>query len=450
MYMKANFKVTCLILLTSIFTGCSGDSWWGSEKKLDMPGVRESLVVRSKDLVLAKGDEATPMAVPVSHKNDRWVGYYNEMAMHGSNFEWNKKVESKNSLSYASETYLVRPSLPIIDSSSIVTLSADGTIAMYDRDSHAVKWANDFFEKEEKHSMFDFIINKFLAGGLRKDGGMIYASSGLAKVIAINAENGETAWITELSSPVRSMPIVYENIVIFHSIDNKVFALDKNTGATVWTYIANSEEVNALNVSAPQIVSGKMVLRLNNDEVVALNPETGEEVWTNSLANKGVIGYVSRAALNYDNTFFVNDNYIITTNSFAHVFKIDLASGEVLWSKDVSSSGKSWVAGNNIFFISNSNEIICLSADNGAARWVTNLNKLDEDGKQITGLYIGSPVMANGNLYVPNNMGELVELDAQDGKITNKLQIGDDVYLPPIYVDGVMHVLDNRGNIAIY
>lgn len=441
--------VTCLASMSVFLTGCSSESWFGGDKKLDMPGVRESLVVRSKDIMITSND-AGPAIVPMATSHNYWIGYYNDMARLGANFEWDKNTVASKSLSFSSDTYLVRSSLPIIDESSITTLSVDGVISMYDKNTYDAKWSNDFFQKEEVRGILDFIMDKFLVGGMRKDGGVIYASAGLGKVIAINAETGENIWVAPLSSPVRSIPVVYENVVIFHSIDNKVYALDKNTGSPVWTYIANSEEVNPLAVTSPQIVNGKMFLRLNNDEVVCLDPVTGDEVWASSLANKGMRGYVSRATLNYDNAFFIYDSYIITTNSFGHIFKIDMFTGDIIFSKDVSSTGKMWLAGTDAYFISTSNELICLNMDSGAARWATPITKVDDDGKPVVGFYVSAPIMANGNIYVPNNMGEMLEIDIVDGKVLSTIKIDDDVYLPPLFADKKMYVLDNRGSLSVY
>lgn len=436
------------LLIMSLLSGCGSETWFGKDKVLDMPGERVPLVARSKDLFV--GENAKHISLPNSVKNTKWNGSFNQFGNHFSNLSWQVKTEPSLSISYSKPTFLVQSSTPNIDDGKLFVLSVDGTIHSYDAVSGSELWANPFFSQEENRGFFDFILDKFLVGGIKKDGDTLYATAGIAKVIALDASTGQTLWTTSFSSPIRSIPLVVDDLLILQSIDNKIYALNKSDGSSVWTHFSNFEDLSSLAVSTPLKHDKFVIAKFSNDEVVALDKFTGEELWSNGLVSQQRFGLIARANFNSNNSFHLGDHYLITSNSKGSIFKLDLQTGTIIWHKDVAATGKSWLVGDALFFISSANDLVALDVRDGSAAWILNLSKYDENGKPLTDLYVSTPAVADGYVYVLNNKGELTQVNASTGAKTNTFAISEDAYLGPIFANGHMFIVSNNGGLDVF
>lgn len=436
------------LLILSLLSGCSGDTWFGKDKTLDMPGERVPLVARSKDMFIS--EKAKHIIMPNSIINTKWNGSFNQFSNHFANLSWKARSESSLSISYSKPTFLVQSSIPNIEDDNLFTISVDGTIHAYNMGTGTELWANSFFSEEESRGFFDFLLDKFLVGGITKDCNMLYATAGIAKVMALEASTGKTIWNASFSSPIRSVPLVVNDLIIFQSIDNKIYALNKHDGSSVWTHFSNFEDLSSLAVSTPLESDKFVVAKFSNDEIVALDKATGEELWSNGLVSQQRFGLIARANFNSNSSFHLSDNYLVTSNSKGNVFKLDLQTGTVLWHKDVAATGKSWLVGNTLFFISSANDLVALDTHDGSAAWVLSLVKQDEDGKPVADLYVSNPVVADGHVYVLNNKGELIQVNASTGTITSTIPISADAYLGPIFVNGHMLIVSNNGGLDVY
>ncbi len=434
--------------MMSLLCSCGSETWFGREKILNMPGERVPLVARTKDLVIDEKNKH--IDIPNSTINTKWNGSFNQFNNRSSNLSWDANSPLSTAIGYSRPSFLVQSSIPSIDGDKLFVISVDGLIYAYDINSGSRLWTNAFFSQEENRGLLDFFLDKFLVGGIKKEDNVLYATAGVAKVLALDATTGETFWNASFSSPIRSVPLVINDLVILQSIDNKIYALNKSDGSSVWTHFANSEDLSSLAVSTPLERGQFIIAKFNHDEVVAIDKNTGEELWSNGLVSQQRSGLVARSSFNSNSSFHLGENYLVTSNSKGHIFKIDLQTGAVVWDKDIAATGKSWLVGDHLFFISTSNDLIALDTHDGKVTWVLGLSKQSESGKPIPDLYVSNPVVADGYVYVLNNKSELFQIDVSAGKIITTLAIPKDVYLGPIFANGHMFVISNNGVLTVF
>ena len=65
-------------------------------------------------------------------------------------------------------------------------------------------------------------------------------------------------------------PLVFKNKVFVISDDNQVFALNINSGDTIWSHVGNIEEVSILGGSKPAIDNEILVVTYSSGEIYAL------------------------------------------------------------------------------------------------------------------------------------------------------------------------------------
>lgn len=132
---------------------------------------------------------------------------------------------------------------------------------------------------------------------LVKDG-VMYVTSSYSRIYAINLASGEELWQYDARLPGAILPCcdvinrgaaLYENLVIFGTLDAKLVALDRKTGKVKWKKkIANYKDGYSYT-AAPLIVKGLLITGNSGGEfgvvgqLDARNPLTGELVWTRPM-----------------------------------------------------------------------------------------------------------------------------------------------------------------------
>ncbi len=185
------------------------------------------------------------------------------------------------------------------------------------------------------------IVPPTLCGGLLLvDVSNITAMTG--GVVAINMQNGQTAWTATVPNLMMSQPLTYEGLVIIGlgsnvmrtdtavtvrgGGTNYVAALNFSTGKTVWTFSTLGEDM-----PTPVIYNGLVVFPNGNGVVYALNATTGQEVWNASLQSGAFVSMSSPALVNDSIYFGQNNPYTFDC--------LNLTNGQISWSTSTPATG---------------------------------------------------------------------------------------------------------------
>lgn len=140
---------------------------------------------------------------------------------------------------------------------------------------------------------------------LVKDG-VMYVTASYSRMYAIDVLSGEELWQYDARLPsailpccdvINRGPALYEDLVIFGTLDAKLVALDRKTGKVRWKKkIANYKDGYSYT-AAPLIVNDLLITGNSGGEfgivgqLDARNPKTGEIVWTRPMV-EGHMGYL--------------------------------------------------------------------------------------------------------------------------------------------------------------
>jgi len=141
---------------------------------------------------------------------------------------------------------------------------------------------------------------------LVKDG-VMYVTASYSRMYAIDIATGDEIWQYDARLPgailpccdvINRGPALYENLVIFGTLDAKLVALDRKTGKVKWKKkIANYKDGYSYT-AAPLIVKGLLITGNSGGEfgvvgkLDARNPLTGELVWSRPMV-EGHMGYLN-------------------------------------------------------------------------------------------------------------------------------------------------------------
>ncbi len=140
---------------------------------------------------------------------------------------------------------------------------------------------------------------------LVKDG-VMYVTGSYSRVFAVDARTGKKLWQYDARLPDGIMPCcdvinrgvaLYEDLVIFGTLDAKLVALNKDTGKVVWRKTVADYKAGYSISAAPLVVKGKLITGVAGGEfgvvgkIEAYNPKNGELLWTRPTV-EGHMGYV--------------------------------------------------------------------------------------------------------------------------------------------------------------
>lgn len=135
--------------------------------------------------------------------------------------------------------------------------------------------------------------------------GVMYVTASYSRVYAVDTRTGEELWQYEARLPDGIMPCcdvinrgvaLYDDLVIFGTLDAKLVALNKNTGKTVWSKKVENYKAGYAITAAPIVVRGKVITGISGGEfgivggIYAYDAKTGKKAWYRPTV-EGHMGY---------------------------------------------------------------------------------------------------------------------------------------------------------------
>ncbi|MDZ5457169.1 PQQ-dependent methanol/ethanol family dehydrogenase [Azohydromonas lata] len=135
--------------------------------------------------------------------------------------------------------------------------------------------------------------------------GVMFVTASYSRIYALDTKTGKKLWKYEHRLPEGIMPCcdvinrgaaLYDNLVIFATLDAQLVALDQKTGDVVWKEKIDDYKAGYSASAAPIIAEGLLLTGVSGGEfgvvgrVEARDPKTGQLVWTRPTV-EGHMGY---------------------------------------------------------------------------------------------------------------------------------------------------------------
>jgi alcohol dehydrogenase (cytochrome c) len=136
--------------------------------------------------------------------------------------------------------------------------------------------------------------------------GKMFVTASYSRIYAVDTKTGKKLWKYEHRLPEGIMPCcdvinrgaaLYDNLVIFGTLDAQLVALNQDTGKVVWREKIDDYSAGYSYTAAPLIAEGLLLTGVSGGEfgvvgrVEARDPRTGKMVWTRPVV-EGHMGYV--------------------------------------------------------------------------------------------------------------------------------------------------------------
>lgn len=232
------------------------------------------------------------------------------------------------------------------------------------------------------------MINRYFEGPGPIDTESITDQSGNISV------QGSTKWTFKTSDRIMSTPAVKYGNIYVGTRDNRILALDKNTGSLVWEY-----EAPVQIDSSPAVGGGMVFVGTHERNVVALDATNGEIQWEFTTGGNPTIGAP-----------VVKNGVVYVGSGDSNLYAIDALTGTKLWSQKTED----WIT--NTPAISG-DTLALASLDGRVTTYDINTGKRRFTFMGFNNMIMASPIIVDNSIYVPYRHGILTSINLDEEEV---------------------------------
>lgn len=253
----------------------------------------------------------------------------------------------------------------------------------------------------------------------------------------------------------RLKPAIYDNKVYAASRDGKVSALDLVSGDTLWSVDLRDGDDAPLfggishwwNERSAKVGGGvsvgfdKVFVGTEDGQVIALNPQSGETLWSVNVKGEVLAAPVAAEGL------------VLVNTGGGRIFALQPDTGEQRWMHETENAiltlrGISQVSAQSggVIYGTGNGKIGALIADKGVPAWeeAITVAKGATDLARIIDVD-ATPIVDNGTIYAIAYNGQLVAMELRSGRILWKREYAS--FRDMVLENNVLYLVDSVGKL---
>jgi len=228
----------------------------------------------------------------------------------------------------------------------------------------------------------------------------------------------------EYKNGYAASPLLYGDLVIvagdYDGDDSFLTAFDRVTGERVW----QTARPARINYASPVVahVGGRDQLLISGCDIVAgYDPLDGKQLWTATATTMATAG-----------TMVWDQDLVFASGGYPDAETVCIradASGKVVWRNKQKCYEQSMLAhAGHLYAINDGGVAYCWDAETGDERW----------HHRLRGPLNASPILANGNIYAPNELGTIwvYRASPKQFELVAENQLGSEMFATPTICGG--------------
>ncbi|WP_338463835.1 outer membrane protein assembly factor BamB [Franconibacter daqui] len=258
-----------------------------------------------------------------------------------------------------------------------------------------------------------------LSGGVTVAGAHAYVGSEKAQVYALNTADGTIAWQTRVAGEALSRPIVSDGLVLVHTSNGILQALNESDGAVKWTVNLDMPSLSLRGESAPTTAYGAAIVGGDNGRVSAVLMQQGQMIWQQRISQTTGATEIDRLS-DVDTTPVVVNGVVYALAYNGNLTALDLRSGQIMWKRELGSVNDFVVDGGRIYLVDQNDRLLALNTEGGVTLWTQS----DLLHRNLT-----APALYNGYLVVGDSEGYMHWINTDDGRFVAQQKVDGSGFL---------------------
>ncbi|WP_299998235.1 outer membrane protein assembly factor BamB [uncultured Cedecea sp.] len=310
-----------------------------------------------------------------------------------------------------------------------------GLVKAVNADDGKQIWQTDLAEKT---GFFSSNISALLSGGLTVEGSHIFVGTEKAKVYALNTDDGSVAWETTVAGEALSSPVVSDGLVLIHTGNGLLQALDETDGSIKWTVNLEIPALSLRGESAPAVAFGAALVGGDNGRVNAVLMQQGQLIWQQRISQATGTTEIDRLS-DVDTTPVIVNGVVYALAYNGNFAALDLRSGQIIWKRELGSVLDFVINDNHIYLVDQNDRIISLTIDGGVTVWTQS---------ELLHRGLTSPVLYDGYIVVGDSEGYMHWVNTSDGRFVAQQKVDSSGFqTDPVVAGNKLLIQAKNGNL---
>ena len=333
---------------------------------------------------------------------------------------WSIKVGGKSE-------YLLVGLRPVGDGNRLYAASQDGKVVAINPATGKSHWKSD--------------LEIELSAGPGANEGAVAVAAKDGYVVLLDADSGTELWRQYVGGEILAKPLIKGDSVVVQTNDNRLVSLARLDGKQRWEAKQTMPALTMRGASSPALIGSTIVAGFDNGRLVAFDIDTGDIEWDSMLALPTGRSDLDRLA-DIDGAIAIVGQDIFAAGYNGSVSSIAAESGQVLWSREISTYEGVAADWNSVYTVKDDGELIALTRSNGAELW-RNDDLLRRDPTL--------PMPFQASVVVGDFEGYLHFFSAIDGEPLARLRFGSSAITSnPLVVANRLYVQSDDGKIGAF
>lgn len=338
------------------------------------------------------------------------------------------KIKRVWSAKVGGESEFLRVALrPVGDGSRIYAASYDGIVTAFDPTSGKAIWRNK--------------LQTQLSAGPGVGEGLVVVASKDGFAIALDAATGDERWRTDVDGESLARPLIRGEFVVIQTIDNRLLAFSIFDGRQRWSLEQSIPVLTMRGSASPILIGTRVIGGFDNGRLVAADLNTGDVIWESLLSPPTGRSDLDRLS-DIDGDIAVVGQDVYAVGYQGRLGAIASESGQVLWSREISSYVGVAADWNAVYTTDDDGDIISLVRGDGTEAW-----RNDDLLRREPTL----PVPFHTAVVVGDLEGYIHFFSTLTGAAVARVKLGGTaISTPPVVVANRLYVQSDSGTIAAY
>lgn len=332
---------------------------------------------------------------------------------------------------------------PVVAGGRVFTLDSQARVSAVSTGGK-VLWTRDLTPPNDSG-------NDASGGGLAYGDGQLYVASGFGLLTALDAETGAEIWQQNLRATGSGNPTVAGDLVYVVAGDEVAWALERDTGRIRWQLSATPDINNVMGAPAPAVSDKYVVFAFGSGELQGAFRKGGLRRWDAQIAGQRV-GFSSARIGDITGGPIIDGDRIYVGSHSGRTVALDINNGKRLWTAPDGPLNPVWPVGGSVFMISDRNELLRLSAEDGQRLWSRALPFFTKDKprRQAEIFAHHGPVVAGGRLIVASNDGVMRFFDPVTGIPLGQTDLPGGATTNPVVAGNTLYIVSAKGQLLAF
>lgn len=279
-----------------------------------------------------------------------------------------------------------------------------------------------------------------LSAGPGLGGDLAVVGSSDGDLVALDKSSGEIRWQRKLSSEIVSPPLVARGVVTVRTVDGVLRGLKASDGEETWQVKFEVPRLSLRGNAAPIMYGTMIIAGFDNGKVAAISAANGAIAWQATLAQPRGRTELERLVDVDAQPVLVGDDLYLAGYQ-GRVVLVRPASGQLIWSQDMSSYSGMAADWSKLFVTDENSEVVALDRKTGTESW-------RQSGLRARALT--APAVFGDSVVVGDFEGYLHFLSRETGELQSRVRVGKEaIVMPPVILDAGLAVQTSGGQLSV-